>query len=186
MFRFDAKKAVQAASVLLDVEGGRMSYFRLLKLLYIADRQSMKETGFPITLSHASALPHGPVPSEIYDLVKGSRTDAKDWSTFIRTQGYQVSAIPGTDPGRGKLSRYEIYKLRDVAEMHEPFGDWEIAEITHAFDEFVKHDPGHAGSNPIPLSDVLDAVGMGDNKAAILGELRNKGMVDELVAAYRH
>jgi uncharacterized phage-associated protein len=186
MFRFDAKKAVQAACILLDVEGGRMSYFRLLKLLYIADRQSMKETGFPITLSHASALPHGPVPSEIYDLVKGSRTDAKEWSAYVRTHGYQVSTMPGTDPGRGKLSRYEICKLREVAERHEPFGDWELAEITHAFGEFVKHDPGSKASNPIPLGDILDEVGMSDHKADILEELRDKGNIDEFIASHQH
>ena len=188
MFRFDAEKAVQAACVLLEVEGGRMSYFRLLKLLYIADRQSMKETGFPITMSHSSALPHGPIQSEIYDLIKGSRTDVSKWSSHVRTHGYQVIAIPDSDPGRGKLSRYEVRKLRDVTEMHEAIGDWELAGITHEFGEFIKHRPDSkdsAASNPIPLGDILDEVGRKEEKDAILEDLRNKGRVDDLVASYR-
>jgi uncharacterized phage-associated protein len=179
MFRFDPKKAVQAASVVLEVEGGRMSYFRLLKVLYIADRESMGETGFPITLAHASALPHGPIPSEIYDLVKGSRTGAKEWSQFIRTHGYQVSAMD--DPGRGKLSRYEICKLREVTERLEPLGDWEIAELTHAYPEYQRNEPAAGSSRPIPITDILDAVGMGEFKDKILEDLKTKAQLDEFV-----
>ncbi len=186
MFRFNAEKAVQAACVLLDVEGGRMSYFRLLKLLYIADRQSMKETGFPVTYSHASALRHGPISEEIYDLIKGSRTDAKKWSAHVRTHGYQVRVISDADPGRGKLSRYEVRKLRDVAELHEAIGDLDLAEITHGFPEVIKYRPkseDSTASNPIPLGDILDEVGKTEQKDDILEDLRNKGTMDAFVAS---
>jgi uncharacterized phage-associated protein len=180
-FRFNVGKAIQAAHVLLELEGGRMSYFRLLKLLYIADRESIMETGLPITFAHGYALRHGPIPSEIYDLVKGSRTEAKQWEKYFRTHGYQVSLESDADPGRGKLSRYEIQKLREIVERFEPLSDFEIAERTHEFKEYEKNQPEGSSSNPIPFTDILDAMGMSKHKDAILADLRTRAAIDELV-----
>jgi len=179
--RFNIGKAIQAAYVLLELEGGRMSYFRLLKLLYIADRESVQETGLPITFAHGYALKHGPIPSEIYDLVKGSRTEAKQWEKFFRTHGYQVSLVSGADPGRGKLSRFEIQKLREIVERFEPLSDFEIAERTHEFMEYEKNQPEGGTSHPIPFADILEAVGMSQHKDAILIDLRTRAAIDELV-----
>jgi hypothetical protein len=48
-FSFDEQKATAAAGVLLKkCPGRRMKYIRLLKLLYIADRESLRNRGRPI------------------------------------------------------------------------------------------------------------------------------------------
>ena len=60
-FRFDFEKSLQAAGCLLELHGDRMEYVRLLKLLYIADREMMAEAGAPITGDRAVAMDHGPV-----------------------------------------------------------------------------------------------------------------------------
>lgn len=46
---FSPKKAAQVAAVILKASGGQMDYRKLMALLYIADRESIKETGTPIT-----------------------------------------------------------------------------------------------------------------------------------------
>ena len=71
-------KAVQAAAVLLRNEGTKMTRLRLLKLLLIADRKSIKEMGVPILGSKIVAMDNGPLHSEIYDLIKGSSTVRDD------------------------------------------------------------------------------------------------------------
>ncbi len=43
--RFNFEKSLQAAGYLLELHGDRMEYVRLLKLLYIADREMMAEAG---------------------------------------------------------------------------------------------------------------------------------------------
>lgn len=46
---FSSKTALQAVAVLLKAApGGRMDYRKLMALLYIAERESIKETGSPI------------------------------------------------------------------------------------------------------------------------------------------
>ena len=46
-----------------------MSYMKLLKLLYLADRQALLELGRPITFDRFVAMPHGPVLSRTCDLI---------------------------------------------------------------------------------------------------------------------
>jgi hypothetical protein len=48
-FRFNERKAAQAAAYLLAKRGGRMDYRKLLALLYLADRQKLVERGHTIT-----------------------------------------------------------------------------------------------------------------------------------------
>ena len=71
-FFFDERKAAQAASVLLDRHEGRMPYIKLLKLLYLADREALIETGLPITGDRFVSLKFGPVLSRVLDLIKDS------------------------------------------------------------------------------------------------------------------
>ena len=58
-FHFNLDKTMQAIAALLHFHGTKeMSYLRLLKILYIADRESLKETGRPITGDHVVAMEH--------------------------------------------------------------------------------------------------------------------------------
>src|SRR5947208_1621904 len=98
-FHFHFDKALQAAGVLLDADGGRMEYIRLLKLLYIADRELLGATGRTLTGDRAYALDHGPVLSRVYDTIKGQTADAGRWSQFVHKDGYKV--VLTADPGRG-------------------------------------------------------------------------------------
>ena len=53
-FFFDERKAAQAASVLLERHGGSMPYIKLIKLLYLADREALIESGLPIRATASS------------------------------------------------------------------------------------------------------------------------------------
>jgi hypothetical protein len=60
--RFDAEKVTEAAAFLLQLRGGRMHYIKLLKLLYIADRQAFSEWGIPISNDNYVSMDNGRVP----------------------------------------------------------------------------------------------------------------------------
>lgn len=158
MFRFKLKKTIQAIAVLFREEHvERMPYIRLLKLLYVADRESLQETGRPITGDHVVAMDHGPVLSRTYDLIKGETVGTDVWSGFFRRCHYLLEIV--AQPDVGELSRYEIEKLQSVAKRHEDDNDWHIVNQTHAFDEWKRNQPVSGSSRPIPFEDVLRAVG---------------------------
>jgi hypothetical protein len=182
-FHFGTKKIVQAASVLLQCRAERqMSYLRLLKLLYIADRESLKETGWPIVGTEPVAMDHGPVHSKVLDLVKGNRRldrqERQQWSDHIRTQ--QMDVILIRDPGTLSLSPYEITKLRDVCLRYESADRFGVRDETHEFPEWAQnHTVGT--SRPIPFEDIIRAVGRGDDLEEILADAEEANALDDLL-----
>lgn len=178
VFRFNFGKTLQAVAVLLRAHPLQvMGRVRLLKLLYIADRESLRDRGAPITGDHAVAMKNGPVLSETYDLIKGTHIRAPQWSEHFENIGCDVRLL--TDPGTGRLSRYEIEKLNEVAQTFEHEDDWELAERTHEFPEWQKNDPGDS-SRPIPFEDILKAVGRSDDIEDIREDAKAAALMDRL------
>ncbi len=179
-FHYSTRKIIQAAGVLLRFESTHaMDYFRLLKLLYIADRESLKETGRPIIGQTPVAMKYGPLHSEVYDLIKGQHIDEPQWAKFFQTDGYRIELKE--QPGIDTLSRYEIRKLNEVSQRYANLGDWELANLTHDFPEWKgRVVPGT--SQPIPLEDILEAVGRAEDIEEILQDAKEKAIYDRFFA----
>jgi uncharacterized phage-associated protein len=182
-FDFGTKKIVQAAGVLLRCRAKpQMSYLRLLKLLYIVDRESLKETGWPIVGTQPVAMDHGPVHSKVLDLVKGNarldRQERQQWSNHIRTQ--QMDVILIRDPGTLSLSPYEIGKLREVCLRYEPVDKFELRDATHEFPEWERNYV-KGSSRAIPLADIIREVGRADDLEEILADAEEANALDDLL-----
>jgi len=157
-WHFNLTKSIQAAAELLVKEPGKqMSRLRLIKMLYIADREALKETGRPITWDRWVAMKHGPVLSRFYDVIKGEEVGSSELAKFVEQQGHQLTLK--SDPGKDQLNRFEIRKLSEISSRYRDLGDWDLVEVTHRFPEWVKNDPGES-SRVIPLQDILAGVGM--------------------------
>ena len=115
-FRFRSLKTTQAAAVLLALDDDSMDRMRLLKLLYIVDRELLAESGRTLTGDRAVAMKNGPVLSRIYDLIKGTELSPADWGRYLRSAGYKVVLLE--DPGQGEMTKREIAKLHDVTERY--------------------------------------------------------------------
>ena len=182
-FRFGTRKIVEAAAVLLRQEAcRRMSYLRLLKLLYITDRESLRESGRPIVGTRPVAMQFGPVLSEVLDLVKGQHRDEAVWSEFIRKDGYAVALEK--DPGVNLLSRYEIERLTKTADQYRDTDDWEMVEETHGFQEWKDNYQGGT-STDISLEDMVRAVGRSDELNEILEEAEQTTALQRLLGSAR-
>jgi len=178
MFRLPIQKTIEAAGVLVGFEHSlQISRLRLLKLLYMADRESLQETGRPIVGAKAVAMDHGPLHSEVFDLIKGQHIHGPKWSQYFRNDGYNVGRI--CDPGRAHLSRYEIEKLTEVSERFIQQDDWEVSARTHDFDEWKKNAE-EGTSRTIPFEDIIDAVGRASDKPAILQDAKDRAIADRL------
>jgi len=180
-FRFGTRKIVEAAATLLRAEAcRRMSYLRLLKLLYIADRESLRKSARPIVGTRPVAMDYGPVLSEVLDLVNGQHADEEIWSAFIRKDGYAVALEK--DPGVLSLSKYEIEMLTSTAERYRDIDDWKIVEETHTFEEW-KDNISQGTSTTIALEDIIRAVGRTDDLPDILKEAKETVVLSRLVGS---
>ena len=126
MLLFNETKATQAAARLLFLRGGTMSYVKLIKLLYLADREALIRWGRPITTDCYVSLDNGPVVSRIYDLIRDEPQPNSFliWRKFISDpESYEVHVLD--DPGSGELSGAEqevIDQVFAAAWPPEPVG----------------------------------------------------------------
>jgi len=178
-FRFNLAKAVQAAGVLVREEPSRrISRMRLLKLLYIADRESIRETGEPITGDRVVAMQHGPVLSQVYDCIKGECPRLPEWEEFFQSKGRDVEMVKPVPVD--ELSRYEIETLQKVSRERQDRQDWDVAEETHRFAEWEGCTPGMS-SVPIPFRAILEAVGRGPLADRIIAEAESRLKLAHLI-----
>lgn len=179
--RLNLRKTIQATGVLLRRErGSRMNYMRLLKVLYIADRECLRQLGHTITRDRYVAMERGPVLSTVLDLVKDRDMRAKFWTKFFRTCGYQIEMT--SHPGLGTLSKAEIDILHAVSEKYEGFDEWDMVKECHTFPEWVDNQPPEGSVRDIPLAETILAVGRKEDAEHILEEESASSAFDRLLA----
>jgi hypothetical protein len=177
-FHFHYAKAAQAAATLLRTEPGRkMNYYRLLKLLYIADRESLEKTGRPIIGGRLVAMNRGPLHSALYDLINGKDSQIAFWSEYFQTDPHEHELVLRNDPGNDALCKLEIDLLNDIRDAHNTEDDFAVGELTHEFQEFIKNEPGRGSSKTIPFEDLLAAVRPNDGDA-IIRDAETKALFD--------
>ena len=174
--RFHFKRTLQAGAFLLQLHDKRMSFLRLLKLLYIADREWFAKTGESITGDRAVAMKHGPVLSNVYDLIKGNGSKAGLWDDHIHTDGFEVTLV--ANPDRDELSKGIVEKLTEVVERYRFIDDWALSEHTHEFQEWVDHY--QSPSSPIPWQDILRAQGKPELIAVVEREEAAREVFDDV------
>lgn len=71
-FTFDIEKSIEA---LLYIASQTNDLYHILKILYFADKMHLNKYGRFISGDSYSAMRNGPVPSEVYDIIKHVRGD---------------------------------------------------------------------------------------------------------------
>jgi hypothetical protein len=165
VFKLDVPKTVQAIAVILRATNRDcLEYLSILKLLYIADRESWRDRGTSITGDVPVAMKNGPVLSGVHDLINlNTEQWLAHWVNYLHREDYDLQLK--SDPGRERLSPYEVKKLEEVARRHEKDSWRDLTRITHELPEWQQNNPEERGLNviPIPLDDILRAVGRGED-----------------------
>ena len=182
-FRFNAKKAAEAANSILVRSGGKRNYMELVKLLCLADREALIRFENPITGDQITALPHGLILSRILNLIRFGPADAEDapWFDVVSPpDGYSVRSLKEVE--NEELSSAEE-KLLD--EIFKKYGnlDWRaLSKLTHDLPEWT--DP-KGGSIPVPPEQVFKLAGKQPNEIArIRSEMNAYERLDQELASY--
>ena len=179
--RFIEAKATQAAARLLRNRGGKMSYMKLIKLLYLADREALAQWGRSITTDTYVSMDKGPVLSHILDRINEgpSPEDPSFWAQHITPSGdYEVTLT--IDPNGELLSEAEDELLDKIFKDHGRLSRREIVDLVHKLPEW--QDPG-GGAIPIHYADILKAQKKDPAEIdAIVNELNNLARMDDLCA----
>ncbi len=173
-FRFDEDKMNQALAFLMRATGrAHLSKLTAHKLLYMADREALREGLRRITGDEAYAMEHGPVLSTTYDLMKTPQNWSNPtqeealWKKHFRLERNGRDIVLLEDPGDDLLSTFERRILEQVAREYGGKSAAELRSLSHTFPEWRAHECGNS-SEPIPLRDILEAVGRSPEAAEVL------------------
>jgi len=179
---FREAKTTQAAAQLLKLRGAPMSYMKLVKLLYLVDRQALLRWGRPVTGDKYVSMDKGPVLSRTLNLIIEEPAPGDDtiWAQHIsQPQDFEIKLKEET--GADELSPAEIQLINETFAEFGKKPRWELVDFVHDFPEW--QDP-HGSALPIEYRDILQAGGKSEAEiAAVLSELDGVAMADALMPA---
>jgi uncharacterized phage-associated protein len=156
--RFNEQKATQAAARFLKLANGKMNYLKLIKLLYLLDRESLKRRGRPVTGDQYYSMKLGPVLSEVHDLITEPPApgDESFWAKHISDPShYEVALLD--DPGGDKLSEAEEELIDEIHGAYGHYAPFELVDFLHKI--LPEWKPITSGRQTLSYSDVLTALG---------------------------
>lgn len=167
--------------MLLQLGGGKMSYMKLIKLLYILDRKALLRWGRPVTTDCYVSMDRGPVLSRTLNLIteESSPNAHSFWAEHISEPEHYEVRLQG-EPSAEELSEAEIALIQEVFGEHGRKSRWELVDLTHEFPEW--QNP-RGSAIPIQYRDILRAGGKTEGEiAAIEEELDGLAFADSLLS----
>jgi uncharacterized phage-associated protein len=164
-FRFNARKATEVASLLIQSEGGKMNVMKLVKMVYLLDRLSIARRGIPVVGGVYYSMRNGPVTSELLDVINAGRlADESDcsWEQFISSRtGHEVGLVDQAPVEF--VSESEIQLIAEIYKEHGQKDQWQIRDWCHQ--NCGEWTPLQAGREKIQVEDI--AVNVGKSEAEV-------------------
>ena len=154
--RLNEAKATQTAARILKLRGGQMHYIKLIKLLYLVDREALLRWGRPVTTARCVAMKNGPVLSEILDLIREEPEPGEGsiWHTYISSSPKDYEVVLLTDAPADELSKAEEDLIAEIFVKYGHRNRWDLVRFCHDLPEW--QNPGLT-SVPIEYSAILRA-----------------------------
>jgi len=157
---YDEAKTAQMAAFFLKKGGSEMRYIKVIKLLYLAEREHLAVYHSPMTGDFLSSMNNGPILSITYNCIK-NEAGSKDrsWKKWIEDKkGYfislknKINSVEELD----ELSESDIEILNKIWDEFGEMSWTDIIQYTHDNCPEWKHP--HGSSNPIEYSDIFKAL----------------------------
>jgi uncharacterized phage-associated protein len=174
---FNIEKGIESVLYILELLENKVqpTIHSVFKVLYFADQKHLEKYGRFICGNSYSAMKHGPVPSEIYDLVKLVRGD--------------LSPIfhPAPEISEQVLHAFKIVDKHNIKKLREPNTDFLSASDMEclnysateygslSFEELtnLSHDQAWESADENDIIDVEDIIKTFDNSEELLEHLQN-------------
>ena len=182
---FNERKVAQMAAFFLDKRGDQMSHLKLMKMLYLADRESLRVHGISMSGDCMVSMPHGPVLSMTLNLMDGDTKAQPDgWDRLVSDKAnYELSLkSPILIDDLDELSKADIEILESIWDQFGKMSRWDIRDYTHEHCKEWK-DP-HGSSMPISFKSLFRAVGLSEAEAEAMAEqIDEQKRIDNLLSA---
>lgn len=159
-----------------------MPHLKLMKLMYLAERESMLRHGFPMTGDRFVAMPHGPVLSRTLDHINDAAPSHPDgWDDWISDRaGHVVGLVRDvTDGALDELSEADIAVLDSVWKKFGWMSKYQIRDYTHDPKNCPEWEDPEGSSCSISYESVFRALGFEPEVAQTMAaEVRAQAAID--------
>jgi uncharacterized phage-associated protein len=169
-FHYNLEKVLESISYLLSkTKNKELDILHLIKFLYFADRESIKEYNYPITGDSYSSLPYGPIVSKTFDLIKSNQLSMSPFSEFIKRDDKKILLTKERAPQ--KLSEADLEILDQVYHKFIHYTPAQLIDYCHNA-KFVPEwkDPG-SSSIPIDTEDLLLLLGKSQDEIKAIRQM---------------
>jgi len=131
---------------------------KLIKLMYLADRSHLENYNEAISGDHYANMPHGPVLSSLYNLIRGISKDSCTqtlWDSLFYKKEYVLLAN-NTEQFVDELSKAECETLKAIDARYKRKDCFQLEKVTHGLPEWKDPD---GSSVPLTLRQILTVLG---------------------------
>lgn len=155
-YQFNIDKAIATMVVFLR-RLGPMDKLKLIKLLYLSDRDCFLTDGHPITGDKPVAMDHGPVPTACLDVLNGEIPS--NAYSFLHVRDAEVSLDPNPPSAPAEpFTAEETSVLEQTMQKYGSLSTSQLYRLVHELPEYKDaHVPGT--STPITFAKILQHYG---------------------------
>ena len=133
-FRFDPEKALHLV-LFVAQHVPNATFHTISKVIYFADKLHLQRYGRLICGDSYVAMKHGPVPSEIYDMMKDVRGDgfSEHWQTAresFKVEG-KATVVPCRVPDLEVFSDSDLECLKEAIKTYGHLDFTRLTELSH-------------------------------------------------------
>ncbi len=159
--KYSEKKASQIAAYFIFLEGEQIGILKLMKLMYLAERESLHRYGEPITGDNFYSMDHGPVLSITLNHMNNFVDSEEDgWESWISDRENHMLSLRIDEDPTPKLLQLCDADLEVLDIVYGKFGNYsgpQLRNYTH--EKCAEWEDPNSSSIPIPYSRVLKCVG---------------------------
>ena len=165
--RFNEKKAVAVASMLIKLNGGKCDKYWLNKCMYYVERQSLVLSGQPVFFDKLYSAPYGPIVSSVNDGIDSSSYPFDTlWSKHLSLKGNEV--ILKEEADNSVLSPFEDQIIEDT---YKKFKNYGFTKLNKFFHDLPEHKETNSRED-ISYEEILTHEGVGqENISEVMREL---------------
>ena len=181
----DERTAAQIAARFITKQSGvdTRNYTKLMKLMYLVERESLSRWNKTLTGDLLSWMDMGPVLSGVLDRIRHAPFPKalSSWTEWFETDGYELRLVG--DPGTDLLAK-PVLDLIDG--LHERFKDYSYGQLVNHLHRILPENPHpeEGSSLPIDYEAILEAVGKGDASKRIARTINTTNFLKSKISGH--
>ena len=179
---YNEEKATAVAAYLLGQAGGELNDLKLMKLMYLAEREAIRQRNVGITGDQFFSMQNGPILSQTLNLMYARSPGLGLWTGYIHASHQRHVKLVRPLVVDGLLSVREQEILERTWAEYGSRDKWELVDLTHTFPEWDRRAHDFRTSIAIAAIDLLEALGFESAEIdSRLAETRAADAMDHLL-----